>query len=546
MLKYTFFLLYLLSFALPLQAQELSEQDLPSLPDLGDVPTLNTWQQKLLEAKRSDSKLTPEKILPEKILIEMLSYACEDERGHTQFYIRDKGPELFYPEGGQNQKRDFENFLLLILTARDLDAWKDILKLLGRPSNEDHIAQIFSIIFYLYPTEKRFIFQLQKKLENALLWTWSNPENKARIASLIQTIQLNLEEEKGNQLRVRFRHMQRIEDTPFVAFVFYWQLLKTETAYDFEADQLKKSESEVATTSLMTLLISQDQLQTHMEGLGTKTPLTLFQNDETAKSFLNGLPHQEECVASDIFETPDSFFIPTSNWGLLPEIKPEIKRQGIGIITDPTFVDMAQEGRGNEDKGEGYNLCAFLADDVDHPFQTFSNICEADFQNKSVLIVPELEMWAGERDPASHIFCMNEFGKKLKTFVSTGGRVIFAFPGRPTTDFINELFGFHIDIEDIVKQGTYSRQVLYPVFPETAHLPESLEAENHTALFLQSSLPESSLEIYYKVVIWVPFEKGTIYLLGWDWYDAKPVGQKDGGWLTLLKGILDYESSAQK
>ncbi|MBW8773348.1 MAG: hypothetical protein JF590_08685, partial [Gemmatimonadetes bacterium] len=30
---------------------------------------------------------------------------------------------------------------------------------------------------------------------------------------------------------------------------------------------------------------------------------------------------------------------------------------------------------------------------------------------------------------------------------------------------------------------------------------------------------------------------GWVIWLGWDWYDAAPVGSQDGGWLDILKQI---------
>ena len=40
------------------------------------------------------------------------------------------------------------------------------------------------------------------------------------------------------------------------------------------------------------------------------------------------------------------------------------------------------------------------------------------------------------------------------------------------------------------------------------------------------------------VVTMIPYGSGKIYVLGWDWFDASPLGGEDGGWLSLLESIL--------
>jgi hypothetical protein len=37
----------------------------------------------------------------------------------------------------------------------------------------------------------------------------------------------------------------------------------------------------------------------------------------------------------------------------------------------------------------------------------------------------------------------------------------------------------------------------------------------------------------------MPYGDGFVYVLGWDWYDAQPVGNEDGGWNHLLRSILN-------
>jgi len=33
----------------------------------------------------------------------------------------------------------------------------------------------------------------------------------------------------------------------------------------------------------------------------------------------------------------------------------------------------------------------------------------------------------------------------------------------------------------------------------------------------------------------IPFGRGKIVFLAWDWYDGVPIGSQDGGWLEILE-----------
>jgi hypothetical protein len=56
---------------------------------------------------------------------------------------------------------------------------------------------------------------------------------------------------------------------------------------------------------------------------------------------------------------------------------------------------------------------------------------------------------------------------------------------------------------------------------------------------LASSLPPEAVQIYTdaagnSVVTQIPSQGGSIVILGWDWFDAAPLGSQDGGWLAVL------------
>jgi hypothetical protein len=38
----------------------------------------------------------------------------------------------------------------------------------------------------------------------------------------------------------------------------------------------------------------------------------------------------------------------------------------------------------------------------------------------------------------------------------------------------------------------------------------------------------------------IPNGSGNVILLGWDWYDAAPVGAEDGGWNAVFEAAVRY------
>ncbi len=44
----------------------------------------------------------------------------------------------------------------------------------------------------------------------------------------------------------------------------------------------------------------------------------------------------------------------------------------------------------------------------------------------------------------------------------------------------------------------------------------------------------------HAVVATIPYGAGTVIWLGYDWYDAAPLGDQDGGWLDVLKASVEY------
>lgn len=73
---------------------------------------------------------------------------------------------------------------------------------------------------------------------------------------------------------------------------------------------------------------------------------------------------------------------------------------------------------------------------------------------------------------------------------------------------------------------------------------------NATSHLRVSSLPEGSLPIYVAggaaSVAVMPFGEGQITAIGWDWFNAAPLGGQTGGWLTTLdRAISDVAADAE-
>ena len=133
---------------------------------------------------------------------------------------------------------------------------------------------------------------------------------------------------------------------------------------------------------------------------------------------------------------------------------------------------------------------------------------------------------------------------KINNFVSSGGKLLmFAPDNGDVVPFLNDIFSFSIISGG---EGGISEPISLTVdgsglFPsESATIPSLSD----TGFLDTSTLPAESVTIYegsgpnQSVVTMIPYDSGKIYVLGWDWYDAEPIGGEDGGWLHLLESIL--------
>jgi cell division septation protein DedD len=109
---------------------------------------------------------------------------------------------------------------------------------------------------------------------------------------------------------------------------------------------------------------------------------------------------------------------------------------------------------------------------------------------------------------------------------------------------LNAVFGFSLDATGGSDEPISLTEIGSAIFPSASSTLTDLSA---TSSIVTSTLPENSITIYegdgvnQSVVTLIPYGDGKIYVLGWDWYDAPPVGgegTEGEEWNSLLESIL--------
>ncbi len=146
---------------------------------------------------------------------------------------------------------------------------------------------------------------------------------------------------------------------------------------------------------------------------------------------------------------------------------------------------------------------------------------------KSVLAIPELERGALDLSLTADARAV------IQAFVENGGRIIL-FGGSRSPALLNSIFGFTITYSG--SSTTYkTAEAISTVFESG---PPTLPVNNATTGFYNTSLPAGATSIYSSgsasSVVLIEQGSGSIIYLGWDWYNARPTGSYDGGWLDVL------------
>lgn len=132
----------------------------------------------------------------------------------------------------------------------------------------------------------------------------------------------------------------------------------------------------------------------------------------------------------------------------------------------------------------------------------------------------------------------NEAKAVIADWVAAGNN-LFVFYMFNWVDTFNSIFGFNL--EEGEGSGPYNKSAAAAdtVFSGGAASIQSLSATDTVKI---ASLPDGSIAVYDNgtdsALSIIPFGEGKIYVFGWDWYDAIPVGSEGGDWVNLLQSAV--------
>jgi hypothetical protein len=219
----------------------------------------------------------------------------------------------------------------------------------------------------------------------------------------------------------------------------------------------------------------------------------------------------------------------------------------VAVFFNTAYVDTATDG-----SGEAYNVQQGLLS-LGHTVDTFTGFTATAFREvmitHNVLVFPEFQ------NGNLSLALSQEALLMLATFVNGGGTLIMFDPGvgDPLAVLNGAFPGFNLTSAGAAV-GTIAKApgaANTPFANGPATLPANLNAVDTV---LASSLPGSptvpaTSRIIYgdangnAAVALISYGSGNIVILGWDWFNAQPVGTQDGGWLEVLDTAADIEGT---
>ena len=164
--------------------------------------------------------------------------------------------------------------------------------------------------------------------------------------------------------------------------------------------------------------------------------------------------------------------------------------------------------------------------------------------NAETLIVPDQT-----EDGLSMALSPTAMGS-ISNFVGGGGRmIVHGTQGPEDADFVNAVFGYSVvNTGWLASNSTLTAEAAGTGFADG---PAQLTENNATVTWDASTLPPGAVIVYAieetvgtnavatnATVVIIPQGLGKIIYLGWDWYDAEPLGSQDGGWVGILDTAL--------
>jgi len=211
----------------------------------------------------------------------------------------------------------------------------------------------------------------------------------------------------------------------------------------------------------------------------------------------------------------------------------------VAVFDDPSIVDT-----NGSPASESDTIQASLAS-LGHTVSTFTGLTGGAFTaglaGQSVLVMPEPErgnyssLSAGARSA-------------INAFVAAGGGLITSLSDSDVGGFLNTTFVF-----SLASAGCATSSLTGGAGTAFAGGPATLGCPSETLSFSIASLPTGSTAIYSEggraEVALIPFGAGQIVTLGWDWFDAPPLGGSSAdknNWVTVLgSAVTQVGSPAQ-
>ncbi|MCC6492345.1 MAG: hypothetical protein IT424_04930 [Pirellulales bacterium] len=206
-------------------------------------------------------------------------------------------------------------------------------------------------------------------------------------------------------------------------------------------------------------------------------------------------------------------------------------RGQIALFDDGAFVDTFG-GSASESDNEQATLASFGA--VVAPFVgTDGASWSTALATASLVVIPELEL------NSLAAFLSPEAASALRDYIAAGGGLIvhgsYSAPGW-AAQLLNEIFGFSLVESQSSSTFTLTGGAAGTAFEGNAPTLPSNDGTNSLAI---GTLPAGTNRIYANrsqtAVALLPYGAGQIAYLGWDWYDAAPVGSQNSGWLDTLR-----------
>lgn len=219
----------------------------------------------------------------------------------------------------------------------------------------------------------------------------------------------------------------------------------------------------------------------------------------------------------------------------------------VALFANDNYVDYSVDRGGGDASGsEAYNMEQALKG-KGYSVSTFTGITAADFTaattNCANLVIPEQE--TGALEPDLDAAALTAIGD----FVNAGGNLIVGYADSNTTDLVNAIFGWSTSTTGVDAPGDLvdNDAAGTPFAGGTTAGGTTLTDPSATDSFTAADLPPGARIPYADqsdnaVVALLQVGSGSVTLLGWDFYDAAPVGAMDDGWIQVLTQAADVDA----